>query len=56
MQSPPENLETVDQTKPLLLSDFLVTISKNYNQYHLTKEQLKALQEWVNKQYELNGE
>lgn len=50
MIAPPENLEEIQpeavQRNDLRLA--LPTISRNYKAYHLVKEQLKGLQDYVN--------
>lgn len=36
------------------LSQVAKTVNDNYTQYHLLAEQLKSLQEWINKQHKLS--
>jgi hypothetical protein len=50
---PAPELQTLPENN-VKLSDAEKVIAENYGTYHLLVEQLKALQNWVNKQKELN--
>jgi hypothetical protein len=52
MEPPPE-LQVLPEDN-VQLSDAEKVIAENYSTYHLTADQLKALQNWVKQQKDLN--
>ena len=50
---PPTDLQVLPESN-VELSDAEKIIAENYGTYHLTADQLKALQNWVKQQKELN--
>ena len=51
LMKPAPDLQKIETTpEHTTVKDFLETVSKNYSQYYLTKEQLAALQKWVKDQ------
>ena len=50
---PPTDLQVLPESN-VQLSDAEKVIAENYGTYHLITDQLKALQNWVKQQKELN--